>query len=191
VTPLPAPTARTPSMPRLRPTRSDVGPSASCLASSALTMLLCLDMLFARPPSCPAFPQMGFASPSSRGPCTRPQRYYAGSDSSPARTRRRGLSVPFACLPGIPSPTTYCIPRVTFSPPRAPAGPYGPGFALHEQARRCTPPNRVRSPTGCRFASGCSPPRLPHSRSRTTQLPSATCAVTSHGTDSHYADIAN
>ena len=67
-----------------------------------------------------------------------------------------------------------------------PAGPLSPGFAIHEQARRCTPPNRVRSPTGCRFASGCSPPRL-----AATQLPSATCAVTSHGTDSHYADITN
>ena len=55
-----------------------------------------------------------------------------------------------------------------------------PGFALNEQARHCTPPNRVRVPTGCRFASGCSPPRL-----AATQLPPATCAVTSHGTDSH------
>jgi hypothetical protein len=61
-----------------------------------------------------------------------------------------------------------------------------PGFAMNEQARHCTPPNRVRPPTGCRFASGCSPPRL-----AATQLPSATCAVTSHGTDSHYADNAN
>ena len=88
MTPLPAPTARVPSMPWLRPTLHGVWPSASCLASSALTMLFCLDMLFARPPSCPAFPRTGFATPSSRGPCTRPQRYYAGSDSSPARTRR-------------------------------------------------------------------------------------------------------
>ena len=67
-----------------------------------------------------------------------------------------------------------------------PVGPRGPDFAINEQARLCTPPNWVRHPTGCRFASGCSPPRL-----AATQLPSATCAVTSHGTDSHRADITN
>ena len=67
-----------------------------------------------------------------------------------------------------------------------PVGPRGPDFAINEQARLCTPPNRVRHPTGRRFASGCSPPRL-----AATQLPSATCAVTSHGTDSHRADITN
>ena len=40
---------------------------------------------------------------------------------------------------------------------------------LDEQARRNTPPNRVRSPTDRKFASGCSPPRL-----TAAQLPSAT-----------------
>ena len=58
-----------------------VGVSAPCLATSALAVLLCPGMVFAHPPSCPAFPRTGFASPSFRGPCTRPQRYYAGSDS--------------------------------------------------------------------------------------------------------------
>ena len=33
-------------------------------------------------------------------------------------------------------------------------------FAMNEQARRSSPPNRVRYPTDRRFASGCSPPRL-------------------------------
>ena len=42
-------------------------------------------------------------------------------------------------------------------------------FALDEQARRHTPPNRVRHPADCQFASSCSPPRL-----TATQLPSAT-----------------
>jgi len=42
-------------------------------------------------------------------------------------------------------------------------------FAMNEQARRHTPPNRVRQPTDRQFASGCSPPRL-----ATTQLPSTT-----------------
>jgi len=40
---------------------------------------------------------------------------------------------------------------------------------MNEQARRSTPPNRVRSPTDQQFASGCSPPRL-----TATQLPLAT-----------------
>jgi len=43
-----------------------------------------------------------------------------------------------------------------------------PDFAMNEQARRHTPPNRVRYPADCQFASGYSPPRL-----ATTQLPSA------------------
>ena len=46
---------------------------------------------------------------------------------------------------------------------------YGSGFTLNEEARRTTRPNRVRYPTDCMFASGCSPPRL-----TATQLPSAT-----------------
>jgi hypothetical protein len=40
---------------------------------------------------------------------------------------------------------------------------------MYEEARRTTRPNRVRYPTDCMFASGCSPPRL-----TATQLPSAT-----------------
>ena len=44
----------------------------------------------------------------------------------------------------------------------------GLGFAFNEQARRHVRPNRVRFTTDCKFASGCSPPRL-----AATQLPSA------------------
>ena len=40
---------------------------------------------------------------------------------------------------------------------------------MNEQARRSSPPNRVRYPTDEQFASGCSPPCL-----GATQLPSAT-----------------
>src|SRR5262245_38467261 len=40
---------------------------------------------------------------------------------------------------------------------------------MHEQARRSSPPSRVRSPTDRQFASGCSPRRF-----GPTQLPSAT-----------------
>jgi hypothetical protein len=35
-----------------------------------------------------------------------------------------------------------------------------PGFAKIQQARRNTPPKRVRFTTDRHFASGCSPPRL-------------------------------
>src|ERR671919_52098 len=42
-------------------------------------------------------------------------------------------------------------------------------FAMNEQARRSSPPNRVRSPTDQQFALGCSPRRF-----GPTQLPSAT-----------------
>jgi hypothetical protein len=73
-------------------------------------------------------------------------------------------------------PITSCVRSV----------PFGPGFAKHEEARRYVPPNRVRYPTGCSFASGCSPPRL-----TATQLPSATCVVISHDTDFHLADQTN
>jgi len=45
----------------------------------------------------------------------------------------------------------------------------GLGFTFNEQARRYVRPKRVRFTTDCKFASGCSPPRL-----TATQLPSAT-----------------
>lgn len=57
------------------------------------------------------------------------------------------------------------------------------GFAMNEQARRTCSPNRVRSPTGRPFASGCSPPRLAAAR-----LPSATHDATSCGGDFHPVD---
>ena len=120
VTSLPTPTARTPSTPRLRRTPSCARPAAPCLASSALTMLFCLDMIVTRPPSCPAFPWTGFASPSSNGPCTRPQRYYAGSDSSPGRTPRRGLSA-YSALPSRHSVLNHAgCPSVALSVASAP-----------------------------------------------------------------------
>ncbi len=70
-------------------------------------------------------------------------------------------------LPNVPSPTTWCA-RSSLLPP-CQRDRLVPGFAMESQARRYTPPNRVRHPTDRQFASGCSPPRL-----STTQLPSAT-----------------
>ena len=56
---------------------------------------------------------------------------------------------------------------------------------MESQARRSSPPNRVRYPTDQQFASGCSPPRL-----TATQLPSTTEFVAYSDTDFHRADVA-
>jgi hypothetical protein len=159
-----------------------------CLASSALAVLLCPGIDFTHPPSCPAFPRMGFAGPSSRGPCTRPQQYYAGSDSSPARTRRQGLSAYFALPSEHPTPNHAMGPAITSHPRRCDR----PGATTQASSRnrRLAAPRRRNGFVILRAAR--SPPAAPHpasrktnTRSRTTQLPSATCGVTSHGLDSH------
>jgi hypothetical protein len=56
---------------------------------------------------------------------------------------------------------------------------------LHPQTRRYVWPNRVRYPTGCLFASGCSPPRF-----SATQLPSAIGDEHSPREDFHLSDRA-
>lgn len=61
----------------------------------------------------------------------------------------------------------------------------GLDFALHPQTRRYVRPNRVRHPTGCLFASGCSPPRF-----IATQLPSAIGYEHSPKEDFHLFDRA-
>src|SRR6266403_3113135 len=110
--------------------------------------------------------------------CLRP---YAGSASCRALASPPGLSA----YPALPSrhPVPNHVVRPDVALPVTSARPVGEGFAINEQARRNTPPNRVRHPTGCPFASGCFPPRL-----TATQLPSATYEVTSHDTDSHRVD---
>jgi hypothetical protein len=131
----------------------------------------------------PSFPRPGFASPASRG--TAPQQYYGGSDSCPHRPKPAGLSA-YSALPSAhPAPNHVMRPERRFDSHISASGrtSNGPGFAINEQARRRTPPKRVRYPAGCAFASGCSPPRL-----AATQLPSASCVVTSHDQDSHSAD---
>jgi len=54
---------------------------------------------------------------------------------------------------------------------------------MNEQARRHTPPKRVRFTTDRQFASGCSPPRL-----SATQLPSTSGLLAFPRADSHRAD---
>src|SRR5436190_1380198 len=94
------------------------------------------------------------------------QRYYGDSDSCSAHLRRRSphlsrhIFLSFRLQPrGLPGHRL---------PPRQRDQRFS-DFAMYEQARRSSPPNRVRYPTDQQFALGCSPPRL-----AATQLPSAT-----------------
>jgi hypothetical protein len=110
------------------------------------------------------------------------QRYYEDSDSCSAHPPRRSphlLHHTFLSfrlqprrLPGHRLPPRQRVQRVS-------------DFAMNEQARRSSPPNRVRHPTDRQFTSGCSPPRLV-----TTQLPSASEFVAFSDTDFHRADVA-
>ena len=134
----------------------------------------------------PTFPKRGFAVRAF-------QRLIAALSTMraltpPSRSHAREVSpLTPPCLPDIPPPPTLMLPNVAFSVTSArPVGLFPDrGFTMDEQARHSIPPKRVRYPTGYPFASGCSPPRL-----AATQLPSATCVVTSHRVDSHFADKA-
>ena len=103
----------------------------------------------------PPVPRRCFAFSASRG--FFPLRYHEGSDSCSAHLRRRSPRLPrhtflsFRLQPrgllGHRLPPRQRVQRVS-------------DFAMSEQARRSSPPNRVRHPTDRHFASGCSPPRL-------------------------------
>jgi len=128
----------------------------------------------------PPVPRRCFAFSASRG--SSPLRYHEGSDSCAAHLRRRSphllrhTFLSFRLQPrGLPShrlPPRQRDPRVS-------------DFAMNEQARRSSPPYRVRRPTDRLFASGCSPRRF-----GPTQLPSATEFVAFSDTDFHRADAA-
>ena len=117
-------------------------------------------------------------------------RYYEGSDS------RRTLITPTGLPAYLVSPSEHSAPNhlmhpdddtstAVYHPTLTPTGLgkvvlastrafFGrlSGFAIYMQARRCTLPKRVRHPTDCSFASGCSPPHV-----AVTQLPPATRAT--------------
>ena len=134
--------------------------------------VLCSAIL--RPPSCPAFPRSGFASHPSRGLMHQGRSGTMRALTPGALAHARQVSPLSRLAVRASHPQTRGAPRHPFgSHIKVPGGPCGPGFAIIAQARRYTPPKRVRHPTGCPFASGCSPPRL-----AATQLPSATCVVT-------------
>jgi hypothetical protein len=108
-----------------------------------------------------------------------PLQYYAGSDSCRASPVRQVSLLTPLCLPDIPSPTTSCARTSRACHLVRPVRPFRPRLRLHScRLAALTPPNRVRHPAGCPFASGCFPPRL-----AATQLPSATCDgdFTRHG----------
>jgi hypothetical protein len=69
-----------------------------------------------------------------------------------------GLPVYLATPSVVPSPTTWAA-WTSLLPPRQRVQRFS-DFALQSQARRSSPPNRVRLPTDRQFASGCSPRRL-------------------------------
>jgi len=112
----------------------------------------------------PPVPRRCFAFSASRG--SSPLRYHEGSDSCAAHLRRRS-----------PRFSRHTFLSFRLQPRGLPGHRLTPrqrdqrvsDFALVSQARRSSPPNRVRYPTDRQFASGCSPPRL-----AATQLPSAT-----------------
>ena len=128
----------------------------------------------------PPVPRRCFAFSASRD--FSPLRYHEGSDCCTAHLRRssprllRHTFLSFRLqpreLPDHRLPPRQRDPRVS-------------DFALVSQARRSSPPNRVRFTTDQLFASGCSPPRL-----TATQLPSASESVASSDTDFHRADVA-
>ena len=162
------------------------GVSAPCLTCSALPVLLCSGMVFTPPPSCPAFPRMGFAVPSSSGPRT--GRNGTMRALTPRRLAHAGKVSLLAllCRPSIPPPTTSWA-RASPSHPRRCARP---DVAIQASSwnRRLAAPQRRNGFVILQAAR--SPPAAPHpasrkARGRTTQLPSATCGVTSHELDFH------
>ncbi len=135
----------------------------------------------------PTFPRRGFALRTFRGSIAAAAR--CGLRTSGRRLdNAAGLYGPSDRPSGHAIPNHVVRPNVTFLPPRA------SGRLLQNQA---SPKPRGGSPrhaaefgfvfrTACPSASSCSPRRLGTTRRfhpRTTQLLSATCAVTSHGTD--------
>ena len=154
--------------------------SAPCVAFSGTTdawLSLCPSGSLTLLPSC--LPSLGAALLSALRAAPRRCAHYEDSDSCSAHPPPHLLRHTFLSfrlqprrLPGHRFPPRQRVQRVS-------------DFALVSQARRSSPPNRVRPPTDRHFASGCSPPRL-----AATQFPSASELVAFFDTDFHRADVA-
>ena len=132
--------------------------SAPCLAltgTADASLSLCLSVKLTHPPSC--LPSLGAALLSALL----------------AALHRCGTMKALTPAPVHPKRRSPRLPRLTFlsfrlQPRGLPGHRFPPrqrdqrvsDFAMNEQARRSSPPNRVRYPTDRQFASGCSPPRL-------------------------------
>ena len=141
--------------------------SAPCVALAGTTdawLSLCHSVSLTLLPSC--LPSLGAALLSAL--LAAPRRCGTMKALTPAPfTYGAGLPVYFA-TPSCRSVSNHVSCLVIALPPRQ-RDQRVSDFALVSQARRSSPPNRVRYPTDRHFASGCSPPRL-----AATQLPSAT-----------------
>ena len=165
--------------------------SAPCVAlAGTVDALSCLIPSVPHPPSCPAFPRRGFALRASRG--SPPLQYYAGSDpcrASPARQVSPFHPLAFRASNPQPRraserhvPITSCARSV---PCGSSASPSTRELATTRRRIGFVILQATRSlPAAPHPASGRRYDRIP----RTTQLLSATCAVTAHGMDSHHAD---
>jgi hypothetical protein len=113
----------------------------------------------------PPFPRRDFAFRTSRGF----HRFGTMETLTPAPLTTHSAGLPAYCAtPSCRSVSNHVGLPDHRLPPRQRDQRFS-DFALSEQARRSSPPNRVRSPTDRQFASGCSPRRF-----GPTQLPSAT-----------------
>ena len=141
--------------------------SALCVVLSdtgSALLSLCLSVEFTHPPSC--LPSLGAALLSALFAAYR--RNGTMKALTPARlTCRTGLPA-YLATPSCRSVSNHVGLPDHRLPPRQRDQRFS-DFAMYEQARRSSPPNRVRLPTDRQFALGCSPPRL-----GATQLPSAT-----------------
>ena len=137
LTPLPAPTPFALSRSRLRPSPpawvfarpGGVMAPAPCIALAGTSgALLVSSLVITHPPSCPAFPQTGFAAPSFHG-LRRIGTMRASCSSPDSHTPGEVSLLPLPCLQNIPSPTTSCTRRAV-SHLSLPARPHkrGPGF---------------------------------------------------------------
>ena len=134
--------------------------SASCLALSDTLdapLWLSLSSAFTLSTFLPPFPRDGFAFRPSRG-----SRRIGRMRALTAAAVSSVTALPaYLAIPSRLSASNHVMsPGIALHAISTQRAGRVSDFALNEQARRLIPPNRIRHPTDCRFASSCSPPRL-------------------------------